>query len=204
MVENSHKKRFNSNWNLEAIYGNPTGSQVNVEESVLEWTGRNPNKKHYGTLPLMKGKMAIRGKDINGLFEFDMSRIRNTDLSGDESQPVLLSHLMSDDFFFVKMFPKALFTIKAMVPIDGSNMSIPNFEVTGDLELRGNKNKINFPATISPYKGGGLIVESHFDIDRTRWKVIYGSALFFEHLGMHLVFDLISIQLRLVFTKAGN
>jgi hypothetical protein len=28
--------------------------------------------------------------------------------------------------------------------------------------------------------------------------VIYGSARFFEHLGMHLVFDLISIAVRIV------
>ena len=41
--------------------------------------------------------------------------------------------------------------------------------------------------------------EAHFDIDRTRWKVIYGSSRFFKHLGMHLVFDLISIQCRIVF-----
>jgi hypothetical protein len=34
---------------------------------------------------------------------------------------------------------------------------------------------------------------AHFDFDRTRWNVIYGSSRFFEHLGMHLVFDLISI-----------
>jgi len=37
-----------------------------------------------------------------------------------------------------------------------------------------------------------------FDIDRTRWNVIYGSSRFFEHLGMHLMFDPISIQIRIV------
>jgi hypothetical protein len=43
-----------------------------------------------------------------------------------------------------------------------------------------------------------MTIEAHFDIDRTRWKVIYGSARFFEHLGMHLVFDPISIQIYLM------
>jgi len=32
-------------------------------------------------------------------------------------------------------------------------------------------------------------IEAHFDIDRTKWDIIYGSSRFFEHLGMHLVFD---------------
>ncbi len=44
-------------------------------------------------------------------------------------------------------------------------------------------------------------LEGHFDIDRTRWKIIYGSTRFFEHLGMHKVFDLISIQVRIVTVK---
>ena len=43
-----------------------------------------------------------------------------------------------------------------------------------------------------------LIMEAHFDIDRTKWNVIYGSIRFFEHLGMHKVFDLISLQLRVI------
>ena len=47
----------------------------------------------------------------------------------------------------------------------------------------------------------GLVAEAHFDIDRTRWKVIYGSTRFFEHLGMHLVFDLISFQVKIVARK---
>ena len=177
---------------------------VNIEKSVIEWTGRNPNKKHYGTLPLMKGEMTIGHKSIGGSFEFNMTGIKNIDLSGDEWQPILLSHLMSDDFFFVKMFPKASFKINSMLPIEATSLSIPNFEVTGVLELRGNKGEISFPATIIPMPGGGMTIEAHFDIDRTLWKVIYGSARFFEHLGMHLVFDLISIQLCLVLIRAGK
>ena len=174
---------------------------ANIEESVVEWIGRNANKKHYGTLPLKKGEMTVGDESIGGSFEIDMSGINNIDLSGDEWQPVLLSHLMSDDFFFVRMFPKAVFNIKSMIPINASSMSTPNFDVTGDLELRGNTNEINFPATVTPIHKGGIKIEAHFDFDRTRWKIIYGSARFFEHLGAHLVFDLVSVQLRLVLTK---
>jgi hypothetical protein len=38
-------------------------------------------------------------------------------------------------------------------------------------------------------------------MDRTRWNVIYGSTRFFEYLGMHKVFDLISFQIRIVSTS---
>jgi len=47
----------------------------------------------------------------------------------------------------------------------------------------------------------GLVAEAHFDIDRTRWDIIYGSTQFFEHIGMHLVFDLISFQVKMVAKK---
>ena len=53
-------------------------------------------------------------------------------------------------------------------------------------------------ATITRTPENGLAAEAHFDIDRPRWNIIYGSTRFFEHLGMHLVFDLISIQLRIL------
>jgi hypothetical protein len=42
------------------------------------------------------------------------------------------------------------------------------------------------------------MAEAHFDINRTKWNIIFGLTRFFEHLGMHLVFDLISIQVRIV------
>ncbi len=33
---------------------------------------------------------------------------------------------------------------------------------------------------------------------RTKWNIVYGSTRFFEHLGKHLVFDLIGIQVRII------
>ena len=48
---------------------------------------------------------------MTGAVEIDMDSIENINLEGDELQPVLVSHLKSDDFFLVKAFPKAKFTI---------------------------------------------------------------------------------------------
>jgi hypothetical protein len=44
---------------------------------------------------------------------------------------------------------------------------------------------------------GSVSIEAPFDPDRTRWNALYGSSRFFEHPGMHLVYDLISIELRI-------
>ena len=53
-------------------------------------------------------------------------------------------------------------------------------------------------ATVTPTADRRMAAEAHFDFDRVRWGIIYGSRRFFEHLGMHGVFDMISIQLRIV------
>ena len=176
---------------------------VDVKESVIEWTGRNPNKKHHGTIGLTSGEISVKKGRVSGKFEIDIKSIRNIDLEGDPLQQVLIGHLQSDDFFFVKMFPKAMLMINSAEPIKDATQSEPNFEVSGDLKLRGVQNNINFPANVSSEQRGTLKIESHFDIDRTRWGAIYGSARFFEKLGMHLVFDFISIQLRIL-AKAKN
>jgi rhodanese-related sulfurtransferase/polyisoprenoid-binding protein YceI len=178
--------------------------KVNTDQSIIEWTGRNPNTKHYGTIQLSGGEIIVNGGDIIGSFEIDMTSIKNINLEGNDLQPILISHLKSDDFFFVKMFPRALFSLKTARLMEKPDLSSPNFKVKGTLKLRGIKKEITFPATVNPLPEGGAVVEAHFDIDRTRWGVIYGSNRFFEHLGMHLVFDLISFQLRLVVEAKGQ
>ena len=70
------------------------------------------------------------------------------------------------------------------------------------MNLRGVSADLEFDATVALIEDGSLIMEAHFDIDRTRWKVIYGSTRFFEHLGMHKVFDLISFQTRMVAARS--
>jgi|WetSurMetagenome_2_1015567.scaffolds.fasta_scaffold03589_9 polyisoprenoid-binding protein YceI/rhodanese-related sulfurtransferase len=170
---------------------------VDTEQSLIEWTGRNPNTTHYGTLRLLSGDIAIQQGRLTGSFEIDMHSLRNLNLEGNELQPVLIAHLKSDDFFFAEKFPTALFTIDAARQI-GESLSAPNFEVEGALELRGVRNLIKFLATVNRLSDGAIAAEAHFDFDRTHWKIIYGSSRFFEHLGMHLVFDPISIGLRIV------
>ena len=74
-----------------------------------------------------------------------------------------------------------------------------NYEITGNLTLRGISRTLRFPATVNRLPDGGFAAEAHFDIDRTRWGIIYGSARFFKHLDMHKVYDVISFEVRLVF-----
>jgi rhodanese-related sulfurtransferase len=85
---------------------------VDSDSSTVEWAGRNPNTRHIGTVDIATGVININDGQITGSVEIDMNTIHNTTLEGDELQPVLEAHLRSDDFFFTKMFPKAVFSFK--------------------------------------------------------------------------------------------
>ncbi|MCU0571597.1 MAG: YceI family protein [Syntrophobacteraceae bacterium] len=172
--------------------------QVDLDESLIEWAGRNPNTRHFGTLRLSEGSISFHDGSFTGSFIVDMRSIVNRSLAGDPLKKVLEAHLASDDFFFVERFPTARFVIESARIVDLPTLSAPNFSVNGVLDLHGLKKDIGFDATLNNLEGGGIVAEAHFDIDRTRWDIIYGSSRFFEHLGMHLVFDLISIQMRIV------
>ena len=172
--------------------------RVDTDQSIIEWWGRNPNTTHFGTVRIVSGELMAKDGIITGMFDIDMDSITNINLEGDELQPVLIAHLKSDDFFLTKLFPRASFEINNAMPVKEPFLSLPNYEINGTLELRGVKVQQEFMATITRTPENDLMAEAHFDIDRTKWGVIYGSVRFFEYLGMHLVFDLISFQVRIV------
>ena len=171
---------------------------IDADASQVEWAGRNPHSRHFGTVDIAKGVIDFKGNTITGTVEIDMNTIHNINLEGDELHPVLEAHLKSDDFFFTKIFPKAMFIIKKAKRINSGWLTVPNYHVYGELNLRGVSAELEFDATVALIDDGSLAMEAHFDMDRTRWKVIYGSTRFFEHLGMHKVFDLISFQIRMI------
>ena len=171
---------------------------VDTEQSIVNWFGRNKTTTHRGTLRFSSGEFSFNNGELKGAFEVDMTSIKDIDLEGDPLQPYLIGHLRSVDFFFVDMFPRASFTIMSARRIEAVPASLPNFSVRGIFNLRGVKKEIEFLATASPLQDKEVKIEAHFDIDRTRWGVLYGSSRFYEHLGYHLVYHPVSLQLRLV------
>jgi rhodanese-related sulfurtransferase/polyisoprenoid-binding protein YceI len=172
--------------------------RVDSDRSLIQWTGRNANTSHFGTVKLRNGELQAKNGVFTGIFDIDMNSIVNINLEGDDLQPVLIAHLKSDDFFLAKAFPTATIEINHAKPVKDPFLTVPNYEINATLELRGLKVLQDFFATVTRTPENGLVAEAHFDIDRTKWGVIYGSARFFEHLGMHAVFDLISFQIRVV------
>jgi len=163
--------------------------------SRIGWTGRNANGSHRGTLSLAGGELLVTDAEIEGHFEIDLHSIDNLDLAGNPLKEVLLKHLLSDDFLFAERYPTATFTLASAHPIPGATASQPNYHLRGELSLRGLAHPFDFPATLNAATDGSWLAEAHFDLDRTRWDIVYGSNRFFAYLGKHQVFDPVSIEI---------
>ena len=173
--------------------------EVDLSESRLEWTGRNILSKHFGTVALKSGHLEFnQGELVGGEFVIDMEKMLCDDLAGDDMHDVLIAHLESDDFFDVGNHPEARYRIHSSEPINNGNASSPNLRLHGELMLRGESNPLAIDATTGLTPEGLPAAQATLALDRTAWGSIYGSARFFRRLGMHLVNELVDLQLRIV------
>jgi len=150
---------------------------VNTSASTINWTGGkvlNIGKKHTGTVKISEGSLAVEdGKLTAGNFTIDMTSIENEDLAGSEGEAKLEGHLKSGDFFAVEEYPKATFEITSVEAVENSADMTHN--ITGNLTMRGTTKQITIPANVAMEDGKITAVTPEFTIDRTEWKVMYGS-----------------------------
>lgn len=173
--------------------------RVDTEKSVVEWSGRNINNRHHGRVAISGGEIVVtNGRPASGHFVLDMNSITNLDLQDEGWRGMLQRHLKSEDFFDVERYPRATFELCGAALISGATPGTPNAELAGLLTIKETARSICFPAMIAPQADGTLKAQAALDLDRTLWNVSYGSGKLYERLGMHLVNDLISIELFIV------
>ena len=170
--------------------------RIDPTRSRVEWTGRNLNGRHLGTIAVSGGELDCAGKVLKGgNVTLDMTSIANQDLQDEGYRKMLIAHLKSADFFEVERFPTATMTLTGAMPIEGATTGTPNYTIEGLLTLKGVTRELSFPAIISPEADGSVRAQASLELDRTLWDVIYGSGRLFERLGMHLVNDLVGVEL---------
>jgi polyisoprenoid-binding protein YceI/rhodanese-related sulfurtransferase len=171
---------------------------IDIAKSEVLWTGRNINGAHTGTIRLKAGWLDVAGLGASGELTLDMESISDADLTDSAMNRMLVAHLKSDDFFDTARYPEAIFHLKHVTVNPHASPGSVNADIDGALTLKGVTEDLGFPALIEALPGGALCAEAHFDINRTRWNVIYGSGKFYEKLGKHLVHDRISLSLHVV------
>lgn len=173
--------------------------RIDAEKSSVEWIGRNINNRHHGRIAISSGEVVtLNGRLVSGSFVLDMDSIANHDLQDEGWRGLLHRHLKSEDFFDVERYPTATFEVRGAAPIAKSTPGAPNVEIAGLLTIKATTRSICFPAIVAAQEDGSLKAHAALDLDRTFWNVSYGSGKLYERLGMHLVNDLVSVELFIV------
>jgi rhodanese-related sulfurtransferase len=175
---------------------------VDVKNSRVEWIGRNLNLRHIGQLAILEGEVVIAfGAPSKVGVIVDMQSLTNFDLQDAHDRDMLISHLKSGDFFAVERFPTASLTLTGLEAQTEVCPEAPGWIATGELTVKGMSHPVRLPAIVAPQPDGSIKIHAAFDIDRILWDVLYGSCKYFEHLGMHLVHETISVELFVVARK---
>lgn len=165
-------------------------SDVNINKSVVTWTGNKIGGSHTGGIKVKSGYLVLKQGDITGgEVVMDMNSITNTDLKDDGYNQKLVGHLKSDDFFGVEKYPTSTFKItKASKFKDGKAT------LTGVLTIKGKSENISVDVTKK-----GNTYSSQLKADRSKFDVRYGSNSFFDNLGDKAIDDIFILDIQLVF-----
>ena len=128
----------------------------------------------------------VRGRftDISGTIDFDQAAPERSSVSFsvrtasiDTNQPDRDAHLRSDDFFAVEKHPTLTF-VSTGITARGSQQ----YDVTGDLTIRGITKSIVLPVTYlgvakDPWGNEKLAFETEITLDRKEYGLVWNAAL---------------------------
>ena len=148
---------------------------VDVAASKLNWSGTMAGiKTHTGTLNFVSGTFTTKGSLLSGGdFIVDMKNyaMSDTNYAPDGSKKgtkaMLMSHLMSPDFFAVDSFPTAQLRISA---VNGNT-------ATGELTVRGKTNvETVSDIVLTPNEDGTIKASGKLVFDRQKYGVAWSSG----------------------------
>lgn len=165
--------------------------EIDTTESTIEWRGTKPTGEHIGTIDIQSGSFTATEEQIeSGNVTIDMNSIAVTDEGmDDDDRKSLENHLKGTvegketDFFNVNEYPTATFEITGVTEKDGQKM------LQGNLTIKDETKNIEFPVSTSIDENVLTVESETFVIDRTDWKVNYGSKSVFDNLGDNFISD---------------
>lgn len=180
----------------------PSVYTVDTKHSTLKWTGYYLFNfgEHSGTVDVADGQIAMHEGQLTGFVLIDMKTVKNSDMPYDNGGKDLADHLMSKDFFESDRFPTARIELTKTKLIADAGENEPNYEITGNLSIKGQTQPISFPARVT-FQGSDVSVTTRFKFDRTKWGVHYNSGKIFSDVGDGAISDAIAIDVNLKGTR---
>lgn len=136
------------------------------ENSKILFTGSKVTGKHDGGFNQFNGTIDL----VNDQPQASSVRVEIETASVFTDTDAVTKHLQTGDFFEAEKFPKASFASTSIEP--DADKGGGNYLVTGDLELRGQKKAVTFPATIVVTQEA-VTVNAEFAINRKDFGIIY-------------------------------
>ena len=179
-----------------AVVAKAATYKVDAAKSTLVWNGKKVTGEHTGNIKVKDGAFVVDGNKVTGgEFTFDMASMTCTDLTDAGYNVKLMGHLKGDDFFSTAKHPTSTFKITKVTPKGGDQ-----YDVTGNMTIKGITNAITFPATVK-MTPAGITADGKATIDRTKFDIRYGSKSFFESIGDKAINDDFTVEMKLVATK---
>ena len=162
--------------------------EVNIEKSVVAWTGKKIGGAHNGQIQLKSGYFIFNNDQIKGgKVVIDMNSMTNLDLEDAGYRAKLIGHLKSDDFFGVEKYPTAIFELSKATKFENGKAS-----VEGMITIKGKSEILNFDLV----KNGNEFT-GQLKVDRSKFDVRYGSNSFFDNLGDKAIEDIFTLDVKL-------
>jgi polyisoprenoid-binding protein YceI len=142
--------------------------EVGPSTSKVGFVGAKVTAQHVGVFNDFAGVIHLVEADPEkSRIEFD---VKTAALTVDDGIERLENHLRSDDFFDSANHPSARFVSTRIRA--GSDAPGMTHTVTGNLEIRGTRKSVTFPARIE-VTAGSVAVDTEFGIDRQDFGVSY-------------------------------
>lgn len=214
---------------VEEVSASATDYALNLDQSEVSWYGFKPTGRHYGTIGIQDGQLAVEnGEIVGGSFTMNMNEIlvKDEDLP-EEQKGKLTGHLKSQDFFYVEEYPTSEFVITNVEEYGGGavasaededNMAVvvnneevseyetenPTHMITGNLTMRDTTLSVTFPAHVE-MQGDQIMAKAKFNIDRSKWNVDYWEeATLADRAKDKLIYDTVNVGFDITAAKDGE
>ncbi len=170
--------------------------KVDSKQTKVTWKGTKVVGEHTGNISVSEGKIVTTGKNFTGgTFVMDMNSITNTDMTDAEYRDKLVGHLKSEDFFGTEKHKTAVLVVKSATRASGDQ-----YNVKGDLTIKGITKPVEFPATVV-VSDKDVKAKAKIVVDRTKYDIKYGSGSFFDGLGDKAISNEFELNIDLVAKK---
>lgn len=177
---------------------------IDTLASHIQWTGKKFAREHTGKIYLDSSYIELTNGNITaGKFIIDMNTMTNEDIIDTTEKQTIIRHLKSKDFFDVEFYPYAKLKIIRAIPSPLAKKNQPNYTIISELSIKDSTHTIVFPAIIT-MNDKELIANAKFNIDRTKFGIVYNSHKYFPNLTDALINDKIKFKIYLRCLRLNN